>query len=65
LPHGPVISLWWSTAVALDVDLAARRVVLDYGDNQPRAISGPATAILGVMAIGEIFGLDGLIRTQH
>jgi len=62
LPHGAVISYWWNSVVALDVNLEVGQVVLDFGDNEPRAIGGPAVAILGVMAIGAIFGLDGLIR---
>jgi hypothetical protein len=62
LPHGAAISYWWNTVVALDVDLAAGRVVLDYGDNEPRAIGGPTVAVLGVTAIRATFGLDGLIR---
>jgi hypothetical protein len=62
LPAGAVISYWWNSVVALDVNLEVGHVVLDFGDNEPRAIGGPAVAILGVMAIGAIFGLDGLIR---
>jgi hypothetical protein len=62
LPHGAVISFWWNSVVALDIDLAGGRVVLDYGDNEPLAIGGPAVAVIGVMAVGTIFGLDGLIR---
>jgi hypothetical protein len=62
LPHGAVISYWWTTVVALDVDFAGGHVVLDYGDNEPRAIGGPALATIGAMAIGAIFGVEGLIR---
>jgi hypothetical protein len=42
LPHGAVILYWWHSVVALDVNLAAGRVVLDFGDNEPRALGGPA-----------------------
>jgi hypothetical protein len=62
LPHGAVISYWWNSVVALDVNLEIGQVVLDFGDNEPRAIGGPAVAILGVMAIRAIFGLEGLLR---
>jgi hypothetical protein len=62
LPHGAVISYRWNSVVALDVNLEVGHVVLDFCDNEPRAIGGPAVAILGVIAVGAIFGLDGLIR---
>jgi len=35
LPHGAAFSLWWRGIVALDVDVAAGRVVLDYATTSP------------------------------
>jgi hypothetical protein len=62
LPHGAVISYWWNSVLALDVNLEVGHVVLDFGDSEPRAIGGLAVATIGVMAVGAIFGLDGLIH---
>lgn len=38
--QGELASLWWGSAVGLDVDLVAGRLVLDYGDGRPRGLSG-------------------------
>jgi hypothetical protein len=62
LPHGAAISLWWRGIVALDVDLAAGRVVLDYGDNEPRALGGPAVSDIAVAAVGRVYGVTGMLR---
>jgi hypothetical protein len=55
VPNGRVVSFWWTTVVALDVDLAAGRIVLDYGGNQPRDLSGPFAPTLAVTAIAGIY----------
>jgi hypothetical protein len=62
LPHGAVISFWWTTVVALDVNLAAERVVLDYGDNEPRAFGGPAVPDIAVAAVAAAYGVKGMLR---
>jgi hypothetical protein len=60
LPSGELASLWWSGVVGLDVDLPNGRVVLDYGDGRPRAVSGPAVPAVAVMAVASLYGFEAL-----
>jgi hypothetical protein len=62
LPYGAAISLWWRGIVALDVDVDAGRVVVDYGDNEPRALGGPAVSGIAVAAVGGVNGVTGMLR---
>ncbi|EWT06838.1 hypothetical protein N864_16465 [Intrasporangium chromatireducens Q5-1] len=59
--HGELASLWWGSAVGLEVDLVAGRLVLDYGDGRPRGLSGPGAAVAAAMAVAGVYGLEGLI----
>jgi hypothetical protein len=62
LPHGAVISYWWNSVVALDVNLEAGQVLLDYGDNEPRACGGPAVPDIAVAAVAAAYGVTGMLR---
>ena len=62
LPHGAAISYWWNSVVALDVNLEAGQVVLDYGDNEPRAFGGPAVPDIAVAAVAAAYGVTGMLR---
>jgi hypothetical protein len=62
LPHGAAISYWWNSVVALDVNLEAGQVVLDYGDNEPRAFGGPAVPDITVAAVAATYGVTGMLR---
>jgi len=61
LPHGAAISLWWTSVLALDVNLQAGHVLLDFGDGEPRAISGAASTSVAVSAVALVYGVDGLL----
>lgn len=60
LPSAELASLWWAGVVGLDVDLPNQRVVLDYGDGRPRALSGPAVPAVAVMAVAQLYGFEAL-----
>jgi hypothetical protein len=62
LPHGAVISFWWTSVVALDVNLEAGQVVLDYGDNEPRAFGGPAVPDIAVATVAAAYGVTAMLR---
>jgi hypothetical protein len=62
LPRGATFSLWWRGIVALDVDVDAGRVVLDYSDNEPRALGGPAVSDIAVAAVAGVYGVAGMLR---
>ncbi|AXG14504.1 hypothetical protein [Intrasporangium calvum] len=59
---GELVSLWWSTVVGLEVDLAQERMVLDFGDGRPCGLFGPQVAVAAVMGIVRLYGAEGLIR---
>lgn len=59
---GELVSLWWSTVIGLEVDLAQERIVLDFGDGRPCGLFGPQVALPAVMAIARLYGAEGLIR---
>ena len=59
LPSAELASLWWSGVVGLDVDLPNGRVVLDYGDGRPRAVSGPGRSCCGGDGGGESLWFRG------
>ena len=42
LGSGELASLWWGSLVGFEADLVADHVVLDFGDGQPRLLSGPS-----------------------
>jgi hypothetical protein len=60
LPNAELASLWWWGVVGLDIDLPNGRVVLDYGDGRPRALSGPAVPAVAVMAVASLYGFEAL-----
>jgi len=63
MPHGAAISLWWNGILAIEADLAgAGTVVLDYGDNEPRAFGGAAVWDVGVAAVAGAYGIAGMLR---
>jgi hypothetical protein len=47
--------------VGLEVDLASEHVILDYGDGEPIGLSGFRAAVISVMAIASVHGLEALI----
>lgn len=58
---GRLTSLWWSGIVGLDVDLAAERIVLDFGDGQPVNLSGQRLAHIAVVAIASVYGTVAML----
>jgi hypothetical protein len=63
LVHGPVVSLWWNGLQSVDLNWPTGRVVLDYGDGMPRAISGPFVADFAVAITARAYCLQTL--TTH
>jgi hypothetical protein len=63
LGTGEVVSLWWGSTVGFVPDLAARHVVLDFGDGSPRSVSGDGTPIIAVAGVASLYGLEAL--TTH
>lgn len=61
-PHGALVSMWWSTVAGVEVDLTSERVVLDFGDGCPCGLFGPQVAVVGVMAVACLYGVEGLVR---
>ena len=59
---GELVSLWWSSVVGIEVDLAHERLVLDFADGHPCGLFGPQVALPSVMAIARLYGAEGLIR---
>jgi hypothetical protein len=62
LPHGAVISFWWSGILAIDIDIAAARIVLDYGDIEPRLLEGAAAASMAVAAVWGAYGATAMLQ---
>ena len=58
---GSLISLWWSGIVGLYVDLTAGHIVLDYGDGQPVSLSGAQSALLAVIGIFSVYGVEAML----
>lgn len=61
-PHGELVSMWWSTVVGVDADVTGERVVLDFGNGCPCGLFGPDVAVVGVMAVACLYGVEGLVR---
>ena len=61
---GSLTSLWWSSVVGLQVDLAAEHIVLDFGDTQPVCLSGPLVAPVAVVGIASVYGTEAIL-THH
>jgi hypothetical protein len=59
--NGHLSSLWWNGIVGLNVDLAAERIVLDFGDGQPVNLSGPRVVVFAVAAIASIYGAQAMV----
>ena len=58
---GRVSLLWWGGVVAMDVDLAAEHIVLDFGDGQPISLSGPWVAAAAVAGVVMLYGVEALV----
>jgi len=58
---GRISLLWWGGVVAIDVDLAAEHIVLDYGDGQPVSLSGTRVAPAAVAGVAAIYGAQALV----
>jgi hypothetical protein len=60
LGSGELASLWWGSLVGFEADLPAEHVVLDFGDGQPRLLSGPSAAVLAVAGVAALYGPEAL-----
>jgi hypothetical protein len=60
-PTGRVFSLWWSSVVAMEVDLVHEHIVMDYGDGEPVSLSGPWVAPVAVAGVAAIYGTQALV----
>jgi hypothetical protein len=56
LGSGELASLWWGSLVGFEADLVADHVVLDFGDGQPRLLSGPSAAVMAVAGVAALYG---------
>lgn len=60
LGSGELASLWWGSLVGFEADLVADHVVLDFGDGQPRLLSGPSAAVMAVAGVAALYGPEAL-----
>jgi len=60
LGSGELASLWWGSLVGFEADLSADHVVLDFGDGQPRLLSGPSAAVMAVAGVAALYGPEAL-----
>lgn len=61
LDSGELASLWWGSLAGFTVELAAGRVVLDYGDGRPRSLSGPGVTAIAVAGVASLYGIRALL----
>lgn len=64
VPNGSLGSLWWGSLVGFEVDLDRGNVILDYGDGSPRVLSGPGAAVVAVVGVARLYGVEALVRHE-
>jgi hypothetical protein len=61
-PDGSLISLWWKAVQGFEASRHNETVILDYGDGNPRCLSGPTVPVIAVAGIAGIYGVGAMLR---